>query len=342
MTLLGSSTAAAWACEAARVSPARGVRAGGGPRADEVQPGAFRPIVVAAPWPGSTRRWSSSSASRVSDSTIWPGDPPGRSTRPQPLGNSVSPLNSRPSSADRRQTDALACAPGVWSRSCGLGPDSTSTSVDGGPRVRTSVQPRRVRARSSYGERRARAATRRSVHRGSSQPGSSDVEPMLGPATPPGRGRPRPAAAGNRCRRWSSRPSSAARRHTSPRCGTSVWSTRSADLAEPDLAALGELDRRHRRRDLERRPQRLRVGEPVRVERVDGDRGAGVRRHLGVGADVVPVAVTCSTMSFSVQPRSSSAPRRSTRGTGSPCRSRSPRGCAGSAERRRRWSAAGR
>ena len=63
------------------------------------------------------------------------------------------------------------------------------------------------------------------------------------------------------------------------------------DLPEPDLAALGELDGGHGRRDLERRVQRLRVRQPVRVERVDRDRGAGVLGDRGVRARVVPVPV---------------------------------------------------
>ncbi len=63
------------------------------------------------------------------------------------------------------------------------------------------------------------------------------------------------------------------------------------DRAEPDLAALGELDCRHRGRDLERRPHRLRVGEAVRVERMDGDPGAGVGGDRSVVADVIPMAV---------------------------------------------------
>ena len=49
----------------------RRVRAGVGPRGGRARATArSRPIVVAAPCPGSTRRWSSSSARRVSDSTI--------------------------------------------------------------------------------------------------------------------------------------------------------------------------------------------------------------------------------------------------------------------------------
>ena len=42
-----------------------------------------------------------------------PGEPPGRSTLPQPLAKSVSPLKRRPSSADHRQTDPSVW-PGVW------------------------------------------------------------------------------------------------------------------------------------------------------------------------------------------------------------------------------------
>ncbi len=68
-----------------------------------------RPIVVSRPCPGNTWTRSSRSASRPSDAAITSSSPPGRSVRPQPPANSVSPLNSRPSSADRRQTD-----PGVW------------------------------------------------------------------------------------------------------------------------------------------------------------------------------------------------------------------------------------
>ena len=44
-----------------------------------------------------------------------------------------------------------------------------------------------------------------------------------------------------------------------------------ADLAERDDAALGQLDGRDRRRDLERRVERLRVRQPLAVERMDGD-----------------------------------------------------------------------
>ena len=59
-----------------------------------------RPIVVSGPWPGNTRTRSSSSVRRGRATRPSPsGSPPGRSTRPQPPANSVSPLNSRPSSA---------------------------------------------------------------------------------------------------------------------------------------------------------------------------------------------------------------------------------------------------
>ena len=53
------------------------------------------------------------SSRRPSDATIASGSPPGRSTRPQPPANSVSPLNSRPSSASKRQTE-----PSVWPGVC--------------------------------------------------------------------------------------------------------------------------------------------------------------------------------------------------------------------------------
>ena len=77
------------------------------------------------------------------------------------------------------------------------------------------------------------------------------------PASPPGRStRPQPPA--NSVSPLNRRPSSSASRQTEP----SVWPGRvedaQADLAEPDLAALGQLDRRHGRRDLERRAERLR------------------------------------------------------------------------------------
>ena len=68
-----------------------------------------RPIVVAGPCPGKTAIRSSSPASRAIDSTIASASPPGRSTRPQPAANSVSPLYSRPSSSARRQTDPSVC-----------------------------------------------------------------------------------------------------------------------------------------------------------------------------------------------------------------------------------------
>ena len=63
------------------------------------------------------------------------------------------------------------------------------------------------------------------------------------------------------------------------------------DLPEPNLAALSQLDSWHRRRNLERRPDRLGIRQPVPVERMDGDRRARVLRDRRVVADVIPVAV---------------------------------------------------
>ena len=63
------------------------------------------------------------------------------------------------------------------------------------------------------------------------------------------------------------------------------------DLAEPDDATLGELDRRDRRRDLERSEERLRPLQPLTIEGMDRDVRAGVRRDRRVVTDVVPVAV---------------------------------------------------
>jgi hypothetical protein len=64
-----------------------------------------------------------------------------------------------------------------------------------------------------------------------------------------------------------------------------------ADLAETDLASLGQLDRGDRGWDLERRKERLWVLEPVAVERMNGDLGARMPGYRGVVADVIPVAV---------------------------------------------------
>jgi len=63
------------------------------------------------------------------------------------------------------------------------------------------------------------------------------------------------------------------------------------EVTEPDDPALGELDGRDRRRDLERGPKRLRLRQPLTVRRVDGDRRTGVLGDRRVVADVVPVAV---------------------------------------------------
>ena len=64
-----------------------------------------------------------------------------------------------------------------------------------------------------------------------------------------------------------------------------------AEVAEPDDAALGQVHGRHRRHDLERRPDRLRVRQPITIEGVDGDLGARVLGDDRVVADVVPVPV---------------------------------------------------
>ena len=72
-----------------------------------------RPMVVAGPCPGKTPTPSSRPVRRASESTIASGSPPGRSTRPQPPANRVSPLKSRPSSSASRQTE-----PSVWPGVC--------------------------------------------------------------------------------------------------------------------------------------------------------------------------------------------------------------------------------
>ena len=54
------------------------------------------PIVVEPPWPGSTWTPSSRLDRRASEAAISAASPPGRSTRPHPPANSVSPLNSGP------------------------------------------------------------------------------------------------------------------------------------------------------------------------------------------------------------------------------------------------------
>ena len=57
------------------------------------------------------------------------------------------------------------------------------------------------------------------------------------------------------------------------------------------MAALGQRDGRDRRRDVERRVERLRIGQALAVEGMDGDLRAGVFGDRGVVTDVVPVAV---------------------------------------------------
>ncbi len=140
-----------------------------------------RPIEVAAPWPGKTRTWSSSRARRASDAAIASGEPPGRSTRPQPAANNVSPLKSE-SLVGGVQRDGA----------CGV---------------------------------------------------AGRVEHV------------------------------------------------ETQLPEPDHAALGKLDGRHGRRDVERGDAPVRMFEAHPVQGVNGDLGAGVGRQRGVVADMVPVAV---------------------------------------------------
>ena len=185
---------------------------------------------------------------------------------------------------------------------------------------RAAPCPGSTRSRSSSVARRARPAT-------------------IASASPPGKST-RPQPPGNSVSPLNSRPSSADSRQTEPSVWPGVWRTWRRIVAEPDLAALRELDRRHARRDLERGVERLGLEQPVRVVRVDRDLRAGVRRDLGVGAHVVPVAMRVDDQ-LEGPARAPRARRRSSPGTGSWCRSRSPRG---SARRRgrRRWSTAGR
>jgi len=63
------------------------------------------------------------------------------------------------------------------------------------------------------------------------------------------------------------------------------------DRAEPDQAALGQFHGRHRWRDLERGEERLRIGQPMPIERVDRDLGAGLAGDHGVVPDVIPMPV---------------------------------------------------
>ena len=112
------------------------------------------------------------------------------------------------------------------------------------------------------------------------------------------------------------------------------------DLAEPDLAALGQLHRRHRRDDLERGVQRLRRLEPVGVGGWTAISAPVCSADGGVVTHVVPVAVRVDD-----QLQGPVALRQGARdpveARASRCRSRSPRGCAGR-RGRRRWSRAAR
>ena len=79
------------------------------------------PIVVVDPCPGSTARSGSRAARRAIDSTISSGEPPGRSTRPQPAAKSVSPVNSSGAPIARAGRPSPPCG-----RACG-GPRGRST-----------------------------------------------------------------------------------------------------------------------------------------------------------------------------------------------------------------------
>ena len=64
-----------------------------------------------------------------------------------------------------------------------------------------------------------------------------------------------------------------------------------ADVAEPDEAALRQLDGRDGRDDLERRPERPRIRQPLTIQGMDGDLGSGVLGGRRVIPDVIPVPV---------------------------------------------------
>ena len=80
------------------------------------------------------------------------------------------------------------------------------------------------------------------------------------------------------------------------------------DGPEPDLAALGELDGGHRRRDLERRPQRL-AGRSAGRHRADGRRsGRPCARRPAALSPMWSQWPWVQTISLSVQSRASSSP----------------------------------
>ena len=115
--------------------------------------------------PGRRRRGPRARAAARSTSTIAAGSPPGRSTRPQPPANSVSPLNSRPSSSAMRQTEPSVW-PGVWSTRSRISPNRTtppSASSTAGHRRRDLE--RRERAAAGRSAARGRADGRRSRRR---------------------------------------------------------------------------------------------------------------------------------------------------------------------------------
>ena len=120
--------------------------AAGGPGGPSPSTARSRPIVVAEPWPGSTRRWSSSSASRASDSTMSSGEPPGRSTRPQRAREQRVAAEQQ---HRRRQTGGRPTPP------C----DPACGGRGAGSRRTGSRRPRRARPRArTAGSRTARRA----------------------------------------------------------------------------------------------------------------------------------------------------------------------------------------
>ena len=125
-------------------------------------------------------------------------------------------------------------------------------------RRRGRAPSRPARARSSW-PGRGRAGRRRGPR---ARPAGRARRPSPS-ASPPGRStRPQPPA--NSVSPLNSRPSSSARRQTEPSVWPGVWRTRRRISPKRMIAALGQLDGRHGRRDLERRPERLRVGRAAR------------------------------------------------------------------------------
>ena len=138
----------------------------------------------------------------------------------------------------------------------------------------------------------------------------------------------------------NSRPSSSASRQTEPSVWPGVCSTPQADLAEPDLAALGQLHGRDRRRDLERGDRAARAGGAGGASAGWTAMSAPVcAATAAFVADVVPVAVRADDQpqgprALGQRARDPLEARRSR------CRSRSPRAIA-RPRGRRRWSTSG-